>query len=156
MKQQFEVVAATRVAATQLAPHLRQVDVQEIAASSGEKPLDALISSIEVSDPDMVWALQWNRLPVGLFGVSRLSEEIGGAWLLASAGIYQNKPDFWLKSRTMLDIMHTRYKFLTNFIDERNAVTQRWLEVLGWRPVQRIEHFGAGKLPFIQYVSQRI
>lgn len=151
----FEIVPATRIAASILAPTLRDVDVQEIRAASGEDPLAALLNSVDVSDEDMCWTIKYDGIPVGMFGVNRLSDEIGGAWLLASPGIYQNKRDFLAKSREYIDVMHTRYEWLTNFIDERNYVTRRWLESLGWKPVQRIAEFGAGRLPFIQYVSRR-
>ena len=154
--REFEIVPAGRVYATQLAPYLRLSDRIEIECTSGQEPLDALLESVRVSDPDMVWAALDQRLPVAMFGANSLKgEEIGGIWLLASYGIYRNKRDFMKKSREYLAKMHERYEYLTNFIDEQNLVTRRWLQALGFKPVQRIEHFGVGQRPFIQYVSKR-
>jgi hypothetical protein len=155
MSTKFEIVPAGRVYANQLAPHLRHGDKIEVWASSGMKPLDALLDSLEVSDDDMCWAATLNGLPVAMFGANKLQDNVGGIWLLASHGIYTNKMDFWRKSKQYLAIMHERYEFLTNFIDERNLTTMMWLPRLGFRPVQRVEEFGFGKLPFIQYVSKR-
>lgn len=155
--ERFEIVPATRNHANQLAPSLRMSDVVEIWASSGLTPLDALIDSIEVSDDDMCWAALYQGLPVAMFGANPLTDnnEIGGIWLLASPGVYHNKRDFWRACKSHLELMHTRYEYLTNFIDERNLVTMAWLPRLGFKPCQRIEEFGYEKLPFIQYVSQR-
>lgn len=154
--QEFEILPANRVAATQLAPHLRLSDIIEIKCASGQSPLDALLDSIDLSDDDMCWQARLDRHPVAMFGAGSLQgEEIGGIWLLASKGIYRNKLDFMRKSREYLGKMHERYEYLTNFIDEQNLVTRRWLQTLGFLPVQRIEHFGVGRRPFIQYVSKR-
>ncbi len=153
--ESFEIVPAGRVYANQLAPHLRVTDKVEIWAASGMKPLEALLDSIEVSDDDMCWAATLNKLPVAMFGANRLFEEVGGIWLLASPAIYTNKMDFMRKCKTHLEIMHDRYKFLTNFIDARNLPTQRWLPRLGFRPCQSVDKFGYEQVPFIQYVSER-
>lgn len=151
----FEIVPAGRVYANQLAPHLRLTDQREIMASSGMEPLEALISSVEVSDEDMCWAATLNKLPVAMFGANRLTEDVGGIWLLASNAIGTNKLDFMRQCKDHLEIMHERYEYLTNFIDARNLPTMRWLPRLGFRPCQRIEKYGVAGAPFIQYVSQR-
>lgn len=156
MSREFEIVPAGRVYATQLAPHLRLSDRVEIMCTSGQEPLDALLDSVRVSDDDMCWAALDQRLPVAMFGANSLQgEEIGGIWLLASYGIHRNKRDFMKKCHEYLAKMHERYEYLTNFVDEQNLITRRWLQALGFLPVQRIENFGVGGRPFIQYVSRR-
>lgn len=153
--QKFEIVPAGRVYAQQLAPHLRIGDKIEIAASSGMEPLEALLGSVDVSDDDMCWAATLNKLPIAMFGANPLEEDVGGIWMLCSPAIYTNKRDFMRHCRKYLAIMHERYEFLTNFIDERNLPSMRWLPYLGFRPVQRVCDYGVGNVPFIQYVSQR-
>ena len=154
--REFKVVPAGRVYANQLAPYLRLSDRIEIACTSGQSPREALLESVRLSDSDMCWAALDQGLPVAMFGANGLDEEeIGGIWLLASYGIYRNKRDFMRKSKEYLAKMHERYKWLTNFIDEENLITRRWLEALGFKPVQRVENFGVGRRPFIQYVSKR-
>jgi hypothetical protein len=151
----FEIVPAGRVYANQMAPHLREGDKIEIWASSGMEPLDALLDSIEVSDEDMCWVATLNGLPVAMFGANPLADGVGGIWMLCTPAIYTNKVDFMRKCKQYLAIMHERYEFLTNFVDERNLTSMYWLPRLGFKPVQRVEEFGFGKLPFIQYVSKR-
>lgn len=159
--EKFVIEPANRVAATQLAPHLRAVDQLEIYRASGMEPLDALLDSIAVSDEDMCWVAKLRGQPVAMFGVNDVTPEgedphlVGGIWLLASNGIYQNKKDFMRHCKHYLKVMHSRYDYLTNFIDEANLVTMAWLPRLGFVPVQRVADFGHAKLPFIQYLSQR-
>lgn len=159
--EKFEVVPATRVTATQLAPRLRHSDVLEIWRASGMKPLDALLDSVQVSDADMCWAATLRRHPIAMFGANPLvdddgdGESIGGIWLLASPAIYTNKRNFMHHCRSHLAIMHERYRYLTNFVDADNLITQQWLPRLGFTPVQRVEDFGEAKTPFIHYVSRR-
>jgi len=156
--ERFEIVPAGRVYANQLAPHLRIQDKIEVYAASGMQPLEALLASIEVSDEDMCWAATLNGLPVAMFGANPIEggpHPVGGIWMLTSPAIYTNKRDFMRKCKQYLAIMHERYEFLTNFIDSRNIPSMRWLPYLGFRPVQTIDDYGIGNVPFVQYVSKR-
>lgn len=153
----FVIVPATGHEARLLAPNLRKVDVDEVWASAGLLPLEALLESIELSDPDMCWAALLNGVPVAVFGASCLDAEqrMGSIWLLASDGIYASRKDFMSKCRGYLNLMHTRYRTLGNFIDERNKITQRWLERLGFTRARTYKNFGDGGLPFTYYFSHR-
>lgn len=151
----FKIIDAGPVSAHLLAPHIRDVDKLEVALCSGQDALDALLESIKVSDDDLCWTATLSGDPVAMFGANKIEENVGGIWLLASDGIYTNKRDFMRKSLHHLALMHERYEWLTNFIHEENWVTRRWLEALGFKPVQLIEEFGVGKAPFVQYVSKR-
>ena len=162
--EKFKIVPAGRIYANQLAPHLRPGDVLEIERSSGLNALDGLLESVELSDEDMCWAATYNGLPVAMFGANNIKPEdspayegitIGGIWLLASQGIYLNKLDFMRCCKEMLAHMHTRYEFLTNFVDADNVASMIWLPRLGFRPSAQINDFGHAKKPFIQYVSKR-
>ena len=136
----------------------------EIYRASGLDPLEALLESVNLSDEDMCWAATYNGLPVAMFGANDIKPEgvpeyegvtIGGIWLLASPGIYRNKLDFMRCCREFLALMHTRYEFLTNFVDADNIPSMTWLPRLGFRPAAEVREFGYAKLPFIQYVSKR-
>ena len=157
--ESFEIRPASRVHCTQLAPRLRPCDMLEIYRASGNEPLEALLKSIRVSDEGMVWTAFLRGHPVAMFGCNELYPDdtgiAGGIWLLASDGIYENKLDFMRKCKEYLDIMHEKYEFLTNFIDADNMPTQRWLPVLGFKPVAQVDKFGFGGTPFVQYMSKR-
>ena len=103
----------------------------------------------------MVFAVLYDGEPVAMFGCNKLTDEIGGAWLLATDGIYSNKRDFIIKSREMLDLFHTRYDYLTNFIDTRNTTSIKWLRSMGWVTVQQLPEYGVGRKPFVQMLSHR-
>lgn len=159
--ERFEIRPASRVHCTQLANYLRASDVLEIYRASGMEPLEALLDSLEVSDEDMCWTALLRGHPVAMFGANNIEHnegdeyKVGGIWLLASPGIYENKVDFMRNCKKYLRKMHERYDYLTNFIDIDNLVTQQWLPRLGFVPVQMVEDFGHSRTPFIQYVSRR-
>ena len=162
--ERFEIVSAGRVYANQMANHVRDIDKVEVYRASGMNIRDALLDSVRLSDDDMCWAALWQGLPVAMFGANKLQVEgdgpysdlsIGGIWLLATPGIYRNKLDFMRKSREYLAIMHTRYEYLTNFVDADNIPTMKWLPRLGFRVAQECPNFGVDKSTFIQYVSKR-
>ena len=161
--EKFKIVPAGRVYANSLAPHLRPGDVLEIQRSSGLNALDGLLESVRLSDDDMCWAATYHNVPVAMFGANDITPDdpaykgmtLGGIWLLAGQGIYLNKLDFMHKCKEYLAIMHTRYEFLTNFVDADNVGSMIWLPRLGFRPVAQVDDYGPEKLPFIQYVSKR-
>ena len=162
--ERFEIVPAGRVYANQMANRVRDTDKLEVYRSSGQPIRAALLDSVDVSDDDMCWAALWNGLPVAMFGANPIEIEgegpysdlsIGGIWLLATPGIYWNKVDFMRNCKKYLAIMHTRYEYLTNFIDADNVPSMAWLPRLGFRPAQQIDDYGFAKVPFIQYVSKR-
>lgn len=152
--KKFQIVPATERHCVAVGLALREDDVRELADGSGHKPIPALLDSLYVSDPDLCFAVLYDDEPVAMFGCNKLTDSIGGAWLLATDGIYQNNKDFIVKSREMITLFHERYEYLTNFIDERNTVSLKWLRSLGWVEVQRIEDYGVAKTPFIQMLSR--
>lgn len=151
----LHVEVATAQHAHDLAPRLRDQDLAEIRATSGEEPLAALLHSLRVSDPDMVWAALEGDETVALFGANRITHRWGGIWLLGSEGIRRNKAEAWQIMRAYLAEMHLRYEVLTNFIDVRNTVSLAWLERLGFVPLQAIPDYGVEGRLFIQYASHR-
>lgn len=149
----FQIYPATRADAISLAPRLRESDVREMMAGYGLEPVIGLLESLQVSDPDMCWVAKLGTLPVAMFGVNHIGHDMGGIWMLASDDIYSNKRDFMRHCWNHLMLMHTRYKYLTNFVDVRHQSALRWLRKLGFDAVQFVPEFGHERRPFIQYVS---
>jgi len=158
--EKFEIRPASRVHCTQLAKRLRPSDTLEIFRASGQSGLEALLDSIRVSDEDMMWTAFLSGHPVAMFGANDITPEndnpntVGGIWMLCSPAIYTNKLDFMRTCQKYLAVMHTRYEYLTNFIDADNVPSMIWLPRLGFLPMQKVP-FGPQNLPFIQYVSRR-
>lgn len=149
----FQIYPATRSDAVSLAPRLRESDVREMTAAYGIAPQAALLESLEVSDDDMCWVAKLGDVPVVMFGVNSIAPDTGGIWMLASDEVYSNKRDFMRHCWNHLMLMHTRYRYLTNFVDVRNQVAMRWMRKLGFEAVQFLPEFGYEGRPFIQYVS---
>lgn len=151
------VVPAEMRHAKPVAETMRRADVLELEASGSFSPLEAVEESIALSDPDMVWTCldKSDGHPIAIFGVAPLVGRDtfwGAAWLLTSDRLEQHRREAWLHSVETVRKFHTRYAALTNWIDERNVVSLRWLERLGFIPTVRRE---IGGYPFTQYVSLR-
>lgn len=138
-----------------LAPRLRKSDVNEIKAASGSTPEAALVDSFEVSDPDMIWSAERYGQVEVMFGANDINGEVGGIWMLGSDAIYQNPRNFLKHCNEYLDVMHTRYPYLTNFVSVKHRAALRWIMKLGFVAVQFIPEYGSGRQPFIQFVSFR-
>ena len=149
----FQIYPATRSDAVSLAPRLRESDVKEMMAAYGIEPQAALLESLEVSDPDMCWTAKLDGVAEVMFGVNEIADGIGGIWMLGSDAIYSNSRDFMRHCWSHLAIMHTRYPYLTNFVDVRHRAALIWIRRLGFTPTQFLPEFGHEKRPFIQYVS---
>ena len=150
---EFKVRLATRKDARALAPRLRESDKREIYRSSGMWPEQALVESVAASDWDMCWAAELDGSVEVIFGVSRLSEQLGGIWMLGSDRIYDAPRDFYKKCQRYLMVMHQRYPALTNFVDVEHTSSHRWLTKLGFERL-RVAPYGPEQWPFIQYISE--
>jgi len=137
-----------------LADRLRSTDLDELEASSGEEPLEILREAIDISTH--CWAARRAGHTQVLFGVAPLVDGMGSAWLLASNDLYSWPKEFIRFCHIYLAEMHESYPVLTNFVDDRNAISQAWLKRLGFKPGMRIPDFGVGKLPFTQFTSVRL
>lgn len=153
------IVPATPDLVPRVAWTMRQADVDELAAT-GETNLEAvLLRSLEVSDGDMRWSCLDldDRAPLGVFGCAPLipgRTTWGVAWLLTTTRIERHQRDVWEHSKRFVQRMHTRYDILTNYVDDRNVVSRRWLERLGFFPTIPV-YIGEERVPFTQYVRLR-
>ena len=146
----YTVIPAELVHAQYLATHLREQDKLELQASSGKDPVHILLESIAISD--VAWVALYEGNPCAVWGVCKLDGNRGGAWLLGTEAMYVNKRETMRLSRRFVKEMHKRYDILCNFVDERNTVSCRWLDALGFNALFTTE-YGVEKRPFIFYES---
>jgi hypothetical protein len=134
---------------------MRQQDKDEVWASGGFTPLEALAFSVEVTNEDMRWTALADGVPFCMWGASEHIQDptLGVVWLLGSDHIYQIKRRFILESRKYVSMMHDRFDTLANYVDARNTVSMRWLETLGFHAVRTVQHHGHERRPFILYAS---
>lgn len=149
----IEIRKATQDDAISLAPRLKQADVDEVMASSGLNPLDALTESVAVSDQDMVWCATLNGRPEIIWGVRGVGPDLGGVWLLSSEEIMGIRRRFMQESIEYVRRMHTRYQILFNYVDIRNTVSLEWLRRLGFKFGEVV--LQGSSYPFITIYSDR-
>ena len=143
---------ATLDDAYELAPKLREVDVQEVKDSSGVNALDALLISVTASS-EAYSIIANDGEVIGMFGVSPTADpDIGVPWLLCSDRLPEVKKEFIPQSAEWVIEVNKKFPVLCNYVAKDNKVAIRWLRHLGFTFTQLIETFGVGKKPFYEFV----
>lgn len=124
---------APRAAIEYVAERMRQADVEEVWASHGHKPLDALTSSVDNSDLVYTW---WDGpIPVGIFGVGPYLRDVGTPWFLGTRRMYKPAARrFFLRSTgPVLRTFHSMgYQILLQYVSASHAHSLRWLQWAGF------------------------
>jgi Type II secretory pathway, pullulanase PulA and related glycosidases len=128
----IEIVPARALHIRTIAKRMRQADRDEVLASSGKTPLEALRYSMRKSA--FSWAVLVNGRPEVMFGVCNMSvlTDTGIPWLLGTDAIDRHYVAFLRQSAGCLAQLSARYPILRNFVDDRNVVSIRWLRWLGF------------------------
>lgn len=110
---------------------LRQSDRDELKASVGLDPADAILLSLLYSVEKYVVIHDGNIEAV--FGVSFVPERAFAApWFLGTDKITQYQVTFLRQSRKVVHDWLKRYHRLMNFVDSRHTESIRWLRWLGF------------------------
>ncbi|HEY7824468.1 MAG TPA: hypothetical protein VIG24_16625 [Acidimicrobiia bacterium] len=127
-----EVVPALPEHIATIADRMRPADVAEVAAASGRSPHQSLEFSLAKSS--LVWTGMIDGQPELMFGVADLNvlTQVGAPWLLGTDAVEREYRLFLRQSRNWPEQLLQRYELLRNFVDDRNAVSKRWLEWLGF------------------------
>ena len=134
-----------------LAPRLRYEDKQEILASVGMIPLDALLFSY--SNSDLVFTIVSPKdEPVAIFGVGGLENGVGGVWLLATDNLKDIKFAFLKENKKVINFLNTKYKILWNFVDCRNSLHIKWLKWCGFKFINKQKR-GVLNKPFYEVIK---
>lgn len=129
---------------------LRQADREEVEALTGRDPSGVVAESVAASHK--AWAgLAGDRL-VCLFGVAPMSLAgvTGIPWLLGSDDVCRYSRAFLRRNRAYVHEMLVDFPVLRNVVDQRNAVSIRWLKWLGFRFGEPMP-MGPRGLPFIPF-----
>ena len=146
-----EVRRATVADALDFSDKLRQSDIDEVWASSGMGPEEALLQSLAMSD--LAWVGYEGDTPLGIGGASTLGPRVGVAWFLATDHIYEHRMATLRWTQAIVDALHQEYMTLFNYVDVRHVESMKWLEWLGFEPTEFIEEHGYEGRPFIKYES---
>lgn len=139
-----------------LVPKLREADIQEIKAVSGNDPLTALQRGVIWSDPCYT-IIDTKDRPLALFGVvpNADQEGFGIVWLVASNELAKYSFTFLRHSRAWVEKLQQRYDVLWNCVDARNEVHIRWLKWCDFTFPRRIEEYGVEQRAFFEVSRTR-
>jgi hypothetical protein len=140
----------------QLAPKIRKGDRQEIMASDGASPLEALVIPFTQKNAKIYSIIGTKSEGViGMFGSSPTKEKgYGVVWLLSSETLFKHTKQFIKECPKWVNDMSKGYKYVYNFVDERNWKSLKWLQFLGFEPRRKIGDFGIGKMPFLLMMKE--
>ena len=134
----------------ELAHNLRQADKDEVFASNGLQPLEALTISYEMTETCYT-ITDLEGKPIGMFGVSG-NDIFGCPWMLASDGILGIQRQFLRQGREWIEQASAEYPVLINYVHRDNHKAIRWLKFLGFTFTCLVPEYGVGKEPFYQFV----
>lgn len=138
-----------------MAPNLRQADLHEIAAGSGQPPVEALLSSFEGSTER--FCIEHAGEPIAVFGGGPLemcsdsTVTVGVPWMLGTDGISKHWVWFLRNTPEIVNLVQQHYDVLFNLVDVRNEVHIRWLKWCGFSFGKVIPHGQAGE-PFQEFI----
>lgn len=114
--------------ARHVAENLRDADREEVDASSGMSPQSAVAVSLMMSTQSYA-ILDRDEVPVALFGATpHPLPGVGVAWFLGTDGLLREAHSIARQSKDYMDRLSAEYPLLWNYVDERNAVSIRWLK----------------------------
>ncbi|MBN9564869.1 MAG: hypothetical protein J0G29_02055 [Alphaproteobacteria bacterium] len=159
----LKVVKATKKHAIELAPNLKQADLEEIAAASGRDCLDSaptglLIQSIAISKIAYSMIYQnkdGSKEVIALGGVAPhpTDPQIGIPWAFTSDKVRTYPKNFMVKARQALNEFCAHFPTLTNYVYSQNTTAIRWLKELGFEVSQSGEKYSTKQNGFLSFIG---
>ena len=136
-----------------LAMNLRDADKAEIAAASGLATEVALERGYLHSKRCKTVCMS-DGTPAAIYGVGDTDiKGLGSIWLLATPDLIKIQRQFLRECREGIAELSQGYSCVFNYTDARNTVHHRWLKWCGFTFIKKHNHFGNGKLPFLEFVK---
>ena len=156
MEKENYVRPAILADALQLAPKVRIADREEIRASDGKSPLEALVIPFTYKKSRSYTIIGTAKEGViGMFGVAPTKDpEYGIAWLLSSEDLFKHTKQFIKECPYWVSQMSEGYTYIYNWVDRRNWKSLKWLQFLGFEAKEEIKQYGVGKLPFLLMIKE--
>ena len=156
MEKENYVRPAILADALQLAPKVRIADREEIRASNGSSPLEALVIPFTYKEGRSYTIIGTAKEGViGMFGVAPTKDpEYGIAWLLSSEDLFKHTKQFIKECPYWVSQMSEGYTYIYNWVDRRNWKSLKWLQFLGFEAKEEIKQYGVGKLPFLLMIKE--
>jgi hypothetical protein len=156
MKKENYVRPAVLADVLELAPKMRTADREEIRASNGKSPLEALVIPFTYKKSRNYTIVGTaNEGVMGMFGVTPTKDsEYGVAWLLSSEDLFKHTKQFIKECPYWVSQMSEGYTYIYNWVDRRNWKSLKWLQFLGFEPKEEMKNYGVGKLPFLLMIKE--
>jgi hypothetical protein len=119
-----------------LADNLRQSDLDEIEAMSGNAPRQVLLESASLSSHAYM-ILDRDNKPIAAFGAAPYAlPEVGIVWMLGTEGVDREALAIGRATKATFEMLNQAYPLaLWNYIDDRNKVSMRWLRWGGFKVI---------------------
>jgi hypothetical protein len=134
-----------------LVANLRALDRQEIDASHGGDPHEAVRHALAVSPHR--WAMEVDGELALLGGVAPVSlvGGIGSPWLLGTRVLERRGGVLTRVCLGYRDLALGLYPVLVNYVDARNTNSIRWLKRLGFAVADEPTPYGPQRMPFYRF-----
>lgn len=115
---------------------MRQSDKDEVLASDGWQPAEALWGSLEQSDFAATFMVDGE--PLAIFGVVPARDDLLGpvergiVWMLTGEGVERHRILFARVSRVVVADIAAKYGCLLNMVDARYGAALRWAKWVGF------------------------
>jgi len=136
----------------ELSKTLRAQDAQEVFASGGRNPAQALIRAYLTSHLHCYTIILDDEV-VGMFGISKIRDGVGSPWLLGSDKLTDHKFEFHKHAKDHIDTFMDEYNVLFNYVDQRNTQAIKWIKSLGFTFTKLVDNFGYEQKPFYEFVK---
>ena len=133
-----------------LAPRLRKSDKEEILASVGLTPYEAMMIGY-LENVIVFTIVNKNNEPVAIFGINDVGQNVGAIWLLATDKLKDIQYSFLRENKKVIDFLNTKYKILWNFVDCRNSLHIKWLKWCGFKFINK-QNYGVLNQPFYEII----
>ena len=146
----LKVIPSGPAHAGSLAPQLREADVHELRAGSGETPAEALTRGLGASSE--CWSVLADGEIIAMFGVCPVQEGAAAIWLLGSDEIQTHYREFARHSRGWFAFLAEKYGLLFNLVHPENHLHLRWLQWVGCEVSDQLTSHPVSGAPFIPFV----
>ena len=136
-----------------LVRNMREHDKQEVNAATNMGIRNAVKTSVDLSSYSKTGLVNdelvcmWGVCPISLLSGS------GSPWMLGTDLITEKQRIFLRRSKPWLDDIRKDYRYLENFVDERNVLSIKWLKWLGFE-MNEAEPYGIHGEPFHKFTME--
>ena len=137
-----------------VADNMREEDVAEVYALSGDTPKGGLLYCYLASKPCITMTSRHGYV-MGMYGVIPERDGVGRIWMLGRKEMTTDKLDklsFLKQAKIQIKKLNKKYQLLFNVVDARNQVHIDWIRWMGFTIIKRHPSLGMESRPFYEFV----